>query len=118
MKNASRESRDDCLQAVQMGRPFTLEVDTAACVVSLSGELDLGAADTLIATAESLLVSHDGRPLVLDMTDVDFLDSTGIGAIVQLRNEALVGGGTFKLIGLRGQPQRVVELAGLDHIFS
>lgn len=63
-----------------------------------------------------MIDQHPGRSLVLDMAEVTFLDSTGIGAIIAVRNRALAAGGTVKLVRLQGDPKRVVDLAGLDRI--
>lgn len=50
----------------------------------LRGELDLASAPDLLASA-SLLV-YDASEIALDLSGVEFVDSTGLGVILRLRN--------------------------------
>lgn len=111
-------SRDNAGAAEHVEARFALHADEARRMLTLSGELDLDSAATLLARATPVIDHHRDQTLVLDMTDVTFLDSTGIGAIIELRHKALAAGGTIKLIGLRGNPRRVIELAALDRILT
>jgi anti-anti-sigma regulatory factor len=46
-----------------------------------------------------------------------FLDSSGINALVRIRDDCVSKGGTFRLRRLQPQPRRAVELVGLaDHL--
>lgn len=88
-------------------RPFESRVDTDG-VVWLSGELDMATAEPFSRT---VFANVDGQQLVLDLSELDFVDSTGIRAILQLakaRQEAVV------LRNLRPNVRRVLAIAGVD----
>jgi anti-anti-sigma factor len=75
--------------------------------VSLIGELDRAA----IGDLESALLAADGRPVVLDLTDCEFIDSSGIALIVKqwrLRKGRLI------LAGARSQTARILQITGID----
>jgi anti-anti-sigma factor len=53
----------------------------ASCTISLRGELDLANAETAEAELEAALA--DGIPVVVDMRQLEFIDSTGIALLVR-----------------------------------
>lgn len=85
-------------------------------VVRLYGEVDLGTipwAEETFAEAAALM---DGTPaMVLDLIEVTFMDSTGIGALVGRRSE--LGEGRLWLVLGTGGARRTIELAGVEGAF-
>ena len=79
-------------------------------VVALRGELD---ACTCRGLAEHL-VGRPGSLIVVDLSQLTFMDSSGLGAIHEARREAIRGGGN--LVVCRPTPivYRVLEITGLD----
>ena len=88
-----------------------LEADPVR-TLALAGELDLANAETLSAQLEQ---TKDGE-LVLDLSELEFIDSTGIALLVAMHRRLNPGGAErFRLIA-SGIPavQRVMTLTGLD----
>jgi anti-sigma B factor antagonist len=79
-------------------------------IFTLSGELD---ASTSRGLLEQLQVPP-GSSVVVDLSELTFMDSSGLGAIHLARRHALRDGGT--LVVCRPQPivHRVLQLTGLD----
>lgn len=69
------------------GKP--LEISRArngdAVVVSLSGELDLATADDVAGVIRDLEESQDSR-IVIDLSDLAFIDSTGLQALLTAKS--------------------------------
>lgn len=100
----------------------TTSSEANANLVRLVGELDLAGAPALSeAVARAAADGGSGRPLVLDMRDVSFIDSTGVRTLLEAAQSV---GGSLALLApspavtrvldltrLRG---RFVEVAGLD----
>ena len=79
---------------------------------SLCGELDM-------ATAPQLRELDDVHgPLLLDLNGVSFLDSTGIGGLIRLRDRCSHDGCTFVVERCSPQAERVLRIAGLYEIFT
>jgi anti-sigma B factor antagonist len=80
--------------------------------LALIGELDLANAGTLSAELEQI---KDGE-LVLDLSELEFIDSTGIALLVAAHRRLNSGNADrFRLIGSGSAAvQRVMELTGLD----
>ena len=79
-------------------------------VVTVRGELDLATADRLWAELEPLLTPQ--TVIVLDGTEITFLDSSGLRVLLQAGNRAGAGGAAFRLVAPQPAVQRVLELAG------
>jgi anti-anti-sigma factor len=65
------------------------DIDSADGVLSMSGELDLSTADALTDQGRDAVEHCDGAALLLDLSGVEFIDATGVGALVAIRNAAL-----------------------------
>lgn len=81
-------------------------------VVSLAGQFDLSTAEDL---RESLVSSAVlGAPRVrVDLSEVTFLDSSGIGLLVSACKRVRSAGGTFSASCGDGPARRILEVAGL-----
>lgn len=80
-------------------------------VLRVLGEIDLSNARHALHALEGL---GDGD-LVVDLTDVEFMDSTGLGVLVELESKAT---GAVKLMVLdRSQVDRLLDLTGLKSHF-
>jgi anti-sigma B factor antagonist len=85
--------------------------DTA--VIRCSGEIDVATCAALIETFDTVL---PGRPqhLRVDLQDVRFIDSTGIGCLLHAALQAQAAGTTFEL--LPGEPTlRFIRSSGLGN---
>lgn len=87
-----------------------------AVVVRLAGELDLYNAHVV---RDALLEAADGSPerLVVDLSDVTFLDSTALGVLIEARTK-LPNRRAFLLASPAVEPRRALEVSGLDRHFS
>ena len=84
-------------------------------VVTLAGSVDLEHAPELRKT----LLACVGRKmdLVVDLTGVEYIDSSGIANLVEALQAAQQGGTAFGLVAVAGQVMRVLRLARLDKVF-
>ena len=86
-------------------------------VVELSGEFDLDTADTLRDELIAAVHQHGGH-LVLDLSAVDFIDSTTLSAFLQTEERTKQAGCTLRLAGLQRGPAKVLRVSGLDQHFA
>jgi anti-sigma B factor antagonist len=87
-----------------------------ACIVRLCGEIDLYNAP---AVREALLAACSDGPerVVVDLSEVEFLDSTALGALVEARTR-LPNREGFILAAPGPEARRALEIAGLDRHFA
>jgi anti-sigma B factor antagonist len=88
--------------------PLTLKTtqEGDAAVVVLGGELDMAGAETL----QQELALVDARTLVVDLRELEFMDSSGLRAIMVSAERAQDAGRRFALIPGAGQVMRVFDL--------
>lgn len=89
-------------------------VDPRFAVLAVSGELDLGTADLLWPHLEVALVSTRAEVVVLDGTDLDFMDSSGLRVLLRAARLAQsdAGAATLRVVAPHPVVQRMLELAG------
>jgi anti-sigma B factor antagonist len=84
---------------------------------SFTGQLDAYSDKQFSAfIAERVTDSH--VPIVLDLSRIDFLDSSGLGALVQLAKDRNTSGGPFLIVGNArvGQTVKLVRLEEFLHL--
>jgi len=81
-------------------------------VMRLDGRLNLETVHNFIQTLRPEPATH----LILDLGGVSFLDSAGVGALVQLFVHRRNHGQTFALTGLTKQSGAVIQVAGLTKL--
>jgi anti-sigma B factor antagonist len=81
------------------GDPFSVqERDEAGVrVLAVAGELDIASAPELCARLDATRSSRRPR-LLVDLTDVDFCDSTGLRALLGAASEVRAHGGRFAIV--------------------
>lgn len=86
-------------------------------VLKLKGRLDADSARDIREKVVSL--SRENRVnLVVDMTGVDFIDSSGLGSLVSSLRTVNKAGGDIRISGLQDQVRSVFELTRLHRIFG
>lgn len=86
--------------------------------LAISGELDLAAADDLLQTANAALADSDCDELVLDLAELSFIDSAGLGTLVAIRNATLDRGVTLHLRDATQPVRRLMEITNLASVFN
>ena len=70
---------------------FTTTRIGSAAVVAVAGELDLHTARSLMGTVDDALTSSDLDAIVIDLSAVTFLGSSGLGTLAELATRSPVG---------------------------
>jgi len=82
-------------------------------IIKLNGEMDaLGCAT--IRPALEKITNTENTKVTLDLNQVSFLDSSGIGAIVYLYKRLKAQDRTLLIAGVQGQPQELIKLLRID----
>lgn len=86
-------------------------------VVKVAGEIDAFTAPQL---REELAALADGnsKTIIVDLQDVTYLDSTGLGVFVGLFKQMKSNGGELRLTNLSDRLQRLFEITGLSHVMQ
>jgi anti-sigma B factor antagonist len=86
-------------------------------VLSLSGEIDIATAPRVRERLYALLAEGKEK-LVVDLDDVGFLDSTGLGVLVGVLKRVRTQGGELRLVCTQPRIVKVFEITRLDSAFA
>lgn len=88
------------------------EVDGGLARVIAVGEVDLATAERFGQELTAAL-DREVATVVVDLAGVNLLDSTGIAALIQARNQATAGGRRLSVVNPQPMVRRVLEVTGV-----
>lgn len=83
-------------------------------VLRVSGDLDLATAPELVAAGEA--VASSGARIEMDLTDVTYIDSSGLRALILVQRAAEKAGGTAVVTAASDLIDRVISTSGLSEM--
>jgi anti-anti-sigma factor len=89
-------------------------LESGVSVITISGRLALGGETEKLEAAVSALVASDQKKVVLDITALDYIDSSGIGMLVSCLTKVKKAGGDFKLVGANARIRRIFAMTGVE----
>lgn len=97
---------------------FGLETsaDQEVLLVRLKGELDLAAAERIRSELDQKIGSNNTRHLLLDLSGVTFIDSSGIGVILGRYRRLANSGGRLGILRPQPQVKRILDIAGVSSL--
>ncbi|HEX6299808.1 MAG TPA: STAS domain-containing protein [Acidimicrobiia bacterium] len=81
--------------------------------IAVSGEIDLATVSELESAIDSVF-SSNSHPLVVDLTDSSFMDSTGLKALVMANRKFDEQGRPFAIAVSGGPVSRLIDLSGVE----
>jgi anti-sigma B factor antagonist len=93
------------------------EVD-GAYVVTLRGEIDAFSSPSLRDDLRRLVEEQDAHLVVVDLSNVTFLDSSALGALVGLLRRLRERGGQLRIVQPATAARRIFEHTGLDAVLD
>jgi anti-anti-sigma factor len=95
--------------------PFGIETTADAGVrsIKVTGELDSGTCDAVLAAFERALRERGADTLVLDLKEVSFIDSSGMRAMIQLERDARGRGAPLMVVPPPDDVTELLRIAGI-----
>ena len=84
--------------------------------ICLSGELDHHEARKLMRALDDLLDEYLPRDCILDLSELSFMDSSGIAVIIKLSRRMKTMSGRMWIENPAKQPQRVIDASGIERL--
>jgi anti-sigma B factor antagonist len=85
-------------------------------VLPLEGEIDLHVSPRISAALGAMIEQKPLR-LVVDLSGVSYIDSSGLAVLIEGMQNVEAYGGKFVLAGLRENVRPIFEIARLDQVF-
>jgi anti-sigma B factor antagonist len=102
---------------MQPFRQESIPVGSDCAVLRITGEVDVYTAP-LLREQVIQLVDSGVRHIIADLRGVDFLDSTGLGALVGGLKRLRAHGGSLQIAASAGRTLRIFQITGLNRAFA
>jgi len=107
--------------AIRSVRGMDLDITThehgPVSIVTVAGEIDHVTVPRLRVTLLSL-AEHGRHRLVIDLTAVDFMDSSGLGVLAGALKRSRAGDGSFRLVCTQERLLAMFRVTGLDRVMA
>jgi len=92
----------------------TIEPLEDACLIRAVGEIDLSTVNVLRRELDT--AGEQVPTVLLDLSGVTFIDSTGLHLLLDASERSALGGWGFVLLGSSPVVQRLIEVSGVAHL--
>lgn len=85
-------------------------------ICSLSGEIDHHSIASVRSSIDKLIDTNRPKVLILDLSKIDFMDSSGLGLVLGRYRKMRESGGEMLLCNTSERTMRILKMAGVDKI--
>ena len=85
-------------------------------VLQMTGRIAMGSDSQRIEWGLAELLKEDHKKVIFDLTEVTFLDSSGIGILMMCHAKLKKAGGALHIAGARGMVEETMEITSLNKI--
>ena len=101
-----------------MALKITERVVDGVTVLALEGRIVLGEESNALREKVKSLLAAGQKKIVLNMADVTYIDSSGLGTLVALHTSAKAQGASMKLSNLGAKFQEILQVTKLVTVFD
>lgn len=87
-------------------------------MVDFSGKITLGEGSAILRTTVRGLIERGHRKILLNLADVDYIDSSGIGELVSAYTAVRTASGEMKLLQLTRRVHDILQITRLVTVFD
>jgi len=87
-------------------------------ILDCSGRITLGEGTMIIRNTERELMSSENKKIILNLAEVNYIDSSGIGELVSTYTTVTNSGGQLKLLNLTKKIQELMAITKLLTVFQ
>ncbi len=87
-------------------------------IVDISGRIELGEESAAVRNVVGGLLSAGNKKILLNLAGVDYIDSSGLGALVSAFTTARKQGGELKLLNLTDKASDLMQVTKLYTVFD
>jgi anti-anti-sigma factor len=96
----------------------TKHLESGYAVITISGRLALGGETERLDAAVKALLRKDQKKVILDITALDYVDSSGAGMLVSCLTNVKKAGGELKVVGANQRIKRIFSMTGIDGLLQ
>lgn len=85
-------------------------------VFAMSGRLTMGSDSQTVEWNLAKLLQENHKKVIFDLTNVNFLDSSGIGILVMCHAKLKKAGGSLRIAGAQGMVRQIIEMTNVNKL--
>jgi len=85
-------------------------------VFAMSGRLTMGSDSQSVEWNLAKLLKENHKKVIFDLTNVNFLDSSGIGILVMCHAKLKKAGGALRVAGAQGMVRQIIEMTNVNKL--
>ncbi len=116
MGTAKSVTRRNEWQVMSVNLELTTKREHQFLIAALTGELDHHSAEAVRGKLDLELEIHPGTHLILDLSGLTFMDSSGLGVILGRYRKIKSLGGEMAIVNIPHAIEKVVQISGLHKI--
>lgn len=97
--------------------PFEVQRTSDLTTLTVRGSLDINSAPALAEEIDRIVAARPAR-VIVDLSTLDLIDSSGVAALVKLYKGIRNAGGGMTIAGARDQPLAIFKLLRMDKVFN
>jgi len=97
--------------------PFDVQRTADETMLTIRGSLDINSAPALAEEIDKVVATRPPA-VVVDLSELDLIDSSGVAALVKLYKGVRSSGGAITIAGARDQPLAIFKLLRMDKVFN
>jgi anti-sigma B factor antagonist len=87
-------------------------------ILDCSGKITLGEGTMTVRNTVRDIIANNGKKIILNMGDVNYIDSSGIGELVSTYTTVTNAGGQLKLVNLTKKLHELLQITKLLTVFQ
>ena len=97
--------------------PFDVKTSPTETTLAVRGSLDINTAPQLAEEIDRIVGAKPPK-VVVDLAQLELIDSSGVAALVKLYKGARAAGSAIEFVGVRDQPLAIFKLLRMDKVFN
>ncbi|ONN26974.1 anti-sigma factor antagonist [Thermosipho affectus] len=93
---------------------FELETKDGISILKITGEIDISNAHNLKKFAMENILNKGNKNCILDLSQMNYIDSSGLGILVSLHKSFKLQGGELVLVKLSDNVKNLFRMTNLD----
>src|SRR5579863_8706444 len=94
------------------------EIRPGVVVLEMTGRITMGQDCRQVEQEVERLIEQNQKEIILDLSGISLIDSTGIGQIVKCLCKLKTAGGSLRLAGLKGMVAGVFKITKVDQVIG
>ena len=107
----------EAMRLRQATMEFSKDVSGSTTTLKIRGELDATTTPDIRSVLDEIAAQSPER-VIVDLSSLRLIDSSGVGGIVSLFKRVRANGGNFEVLGVCGQPKSIFKVLRLDRVFD